>query len=112
MIDISFLPQDFRKAILDAYPKNISLEYLCFDTKSEIALVIQNERVEIIGCKLCLTNKVKQEYFGTLLIKGQKLIEGKNKTEFKFLPQEILNNIYLCPHCQKPFKDRMIKLCR
>ena len=26
--------------------------------------------------------------------------------------QEILNNIYLCPHCQKPFKDRMIKLCR
>jgi spore maturation protein CgeB len=109
MIDLSFLPEDFKKKILDKVPAN-SYENLAFDTKSEIAILIYQNRIDIIGCRVCLMNNIEQDYLGNFKIAGKDLINGKDKKELMDLPEEIKNNIWLCPNCLKPFKDKMIKL--
>lgn len=109
MIDLSFLDVNFRTQIMKHIPEN-KYEDLMFDIKNNIALIKQNNNVQIIGCELCLLNEVRQDSLGDLYIGDKKLINGNDKKEFYNLPQEIKNNIWLCPGCEKPFKDRMIKL--
>ena len=109
MIDLSFLDVEFRTQIMKHIPGN-KYEDLMFDVKNNIALIRDNNNVQIIGCKLCLLNEIKQDNLGDLYIGHRKLINGNDKKEFLNLPQEIKNNIWLCPGCEKPFKDRMIKL--
>ena len=110
MIDLSFLNSNFRKAIFDALPKNVSPEYLDYDIKNHIAIYKDGNNLHVLGCELCLTNKIEQDYLGNLSIGGKRLKSGKDKPELKTLPQEILNNFWMCPYCEKPFKERMIKI--
>lgn len=110
MIDLSFLPFTFRKAIFDALPENVSPESLDFDVKNRIAIYKHNNTLSILGCELCLTNSISQDANGELYLGDRKLKNGREKPELLSLPQEILNNFWLCPHCEKPFKERMFKI--
>jgi hypothetical protein len=110
MIDLTFLKENFRKAIFDSIPENVSPECLDFDVKNKIAILKLEKGFLILGCELCLTNKIEQDYRGDLFIGSRKLKNGREKPELLSLPNEVLNNFWMCPHCEKPFKERMIKL--
>ena len=110
MINLTFLNQNFRKAIFDSIPAGVSPECLDFDVKNKIAILRQEKGITILGCELCLTNKIEQDYRGDLFIGGQKLKNGREKPELLSLPNEVLNNFWMCPYCEKPFIERMIKI--
>ena len=110
MINLTFLNQNFRKAIFDSIPAGVSPECLDFDVKNKIAILRQEKGITILGCELCLTNKIEQDYREDLFISGQKLKNGREKPELLSLPNEVLNNFWMCPCCEKPFVERMIKI--
>jgi len=110
MINLTFLNQNFRKAIFDSIPSGVSPECLDFDLKNKIAILRQEKGITVLGCELCLTNKIEQDYRGDLFIGGQKLKNGREKPELLSLPNEVLNNFWMCPYCEKPFTERMIKI--
>ena len=102
-------PKPVKKEILvsmsSVYYKNATQVIEGFLKQARITDFFIDERIEKIERK-------NFQFKNKTIDQSVSLLSQFYNVEFKFLPQEILNNIYLCPHCQKPFKDRMIKLCR
>lgn len=108
----------YNKEFIDKFIKknpNVNLNEVLFNSLNNSFILKENNVTKVLGCTSCLSNDVWQNDEGDIAVGNLVLLNLKNLSIEKNLPlgntvaQDLSNNIWICPNCNRWIFDFLPK---